>query len=1031
MRRINFSSFSLISPRAAMLLTLALALTLGIAPRADAQPAFTSADFLNTNATTDSLSDFPPEIATDGGGNWVAVWHSWENLDGLAGTDYDIFVATSGDNGATWSAPRVLNSSANIDTGSDTFPAISVNSNGRWIVAWQSTESTKIVAGAGTDTDIFASISLDSGATWSPAALLNTNGIGDVGGDVGPEIANEGLGDWVVVWHSNENLGGSGTDTDIFFATSADDGATWSAPGLLSDTATAGTGLDQYPKIAYGGGTYVVAWHSAENVLGAGFDTDIFVATSADGGQTWGNTALLNTNGGSDSQTDAWVQLASDPSGTWVAVWNSREDLDLVAGTDYDIFVAMSEDAGANWTGPELLNSNAIGDSYTDSNPRIVSNQQGGWVATWYRQGGPSGTDGDIWGALSGHQGLNWTAATLFNDYGQTDSGQDIPPAIASDGNGHWVAAWQSYENLNLTAGTDGDIFVATSNDIDGDSVLDFADAFAMDPFEDTDTDGDGVGNNADLDDDGDGLLDEAEINVYSTDPLNSDSDSDGLSDGDEVNLYGTNPLSADSDGDGLSDSLDAAPTDGGDCRPINPQIKIVWGHPTPFGVVHQNDPGLGHLYFLDNDPSLGLPGLGSAAAAATVASGLNSFFQFQKLGLPSTPNGPEISILGATDPLPTLGSPGSPSLIYLVSRPVIESIDPNFGPLEGFVRTGVNRFNRNCRGGQAAVIVDRIPTSDQDDYATFWERLVENVAHEAGHLYGLRHVLADGTAACVGEVPGSTPAVMDYYEDGGSFLLFVAADTGTPRPITEPPDCNGQETGDDHNPRYHYLRYVTNYPESTLAGFPDSMTPGSWDLESVPLVSWRVQFGFVCISCNDPNQVFYDVRIIEVLPGDVEVVRHTYAALTLAELNQLVILLPESSGVRLTASTVDPATAPFPPPADVIIDPPVYPPPTAPPPGGQVITATLITVEEPSPGIYESSSVTTTPQYEIRSDGTYDLTDPAAPSGTQISASTYVPPLMVIDAPAAVPEPGFGAGLAAGLAGLLALARRRATPRV
>jgi hypothetical protein len=37
----------------------------------------------------------------------------------------------------------------------------------------------------------------------------------------------------------------------------------------------------------------------------------------------------------------------------------------------------------------------------------------------------------------------------------------------------------------------------------------------------------------------------------------------------------------------------------------------------------------------------------------------------------------------------------------------------------------------------------------------------------------------------------------------------------------------------------------------------------------------------------------------------------------------------------------------------------------------------------------------------------------------------------MVIDAPAAVPEPGFGAGLAAGLAGLLALARRRATPRV
>ena len=77
MRRINFSSFSPTFQGSTMLLTLALALTLGIAPRADAQPAFTSADFLNTNATSDSLSDFPPEIATDGGGNWVAVWHSW------------------------------------------------------------------------------------------------------------------------------------------------------------------------------------------------------------------------------------------------------------------------------------------------------------------------------------------------------------------------------------------------------------------------------------------------------------------------------------------------------------------------------------------------------------------------------------------------------------------------------------------------------------------------------------------------------------------------------------------------------------------------------------------------------------------------------------------------------------------------------------------------------------------------------------------------------------------------------------------
>jgi hypothetical protein len=44
--------------------------------------------------------------------------------------------------------------------------------------------------------------------------------------------------------------------------------------------------------------------------------------------------------------------------------------------------------------------------------------------------------------------------------------------------------------------------------DTDNDGTLDGADAFPLDPFESVDTDGDGIGNNADDDDDNDGLLD-------------------------------------------------------------------------------------------------------------------------------------------------------------------------------------------------------------------------------------------------------------------------------------------------------------------------------------------------------------------------------------------------------------------------------------------------------------------------------------------------------------------------------------------
>ena len=48
--------------------------------------------------------------------------------------------------------------------------------------------------------------------------------------------------------------------------------------------------------------------------------------------------------------------------------------------------------------------------------------------------------------------------------------------------------------------------------DTDGDGSPDGEDDFPLDSSEDTDTDGDGIGDNTDTDDDGDGILDSDEI---------------------------------------------------------------------------------------------------------------------------------------------------------------------------------------------------------------------------------------------------------------------------------------------------------------------------------------------------------------------------------------------------------------------------------------------------------------------------------------------------------------------------------------
>lgn len=63
---------------------------------------------LNTNSFTDSRNDFSCEIATDGQGVWLAVWHGAEPL-GDTGGDTDLIYARSTDNGDSWTVSAKFN----------------------------------------------------------------------------------------------------------------------------------------------------------------------------------------------------------------------------------------------------------------------------------------------------------------------------------------------------------------------------------------------------------------------------------------------------------------------------------------------------------------------------------------------------------------------------------------------------------------------------------------------------------------------------------------------------------------------------------------------------------------------------------------------------------------------------------------------------------------------------------------------------------------------------------------------------------
>ena len=145
----------------------------------------------------------------------------------------------------------------------------------------------------------------------------------------------------------------------------------------------------------------------------------------------------------------------------------------------------------------------------------------------------------------------------------------------------------------------------AFSGDIDGDGVSDSQDAFPLDDSEAFDTDGDGLGNNADTDDDGDGVVDADDAF-----PL----------DATEV---------ADSDGDGIGDNAD----------PDTPTFDTNVGHPV-FASPHAKPIVINGSYvYVTNTPSdtVDVVAIASERVVARIDVGIDP------VGLAVRPDGNEV----------------------------------------------------------------------------------------------------------------------------------------------------------------------------------------------------------------------------------------------------------------------------------------------------------------------------------------------------------------------------------------------------
>ncbi|MBI2425200.1 MAG: exo-alpha-sialidase [Candidatus Hydrogenedentes bacterium] len=387
-----------------------------------------------------------PRLAANGENTWLATWESTSRLEDPPYRDYGIQYARSTDGGLTWSVPAALKTNALINAGYDDLHSLSSDEDGVWLAAWSSDDSLSDTVGR--DADILSSRSLDDGITWSPPAALNTNAAIDYGVDYSASVLPGRAGRWIATWTSTDTLGGTlRPGTRIFSSHSGDHGATWSAPEVFSAPPQRTAGYDGAPILETDRQRlWVLAWSSDNALDGSiGFDYDILYSRSLDGGETWSAPAPLNSNAATDESSDYAPSLATDASGTWMAVWSSYDSLNGTLGLDADILYARSLDGGLTWGAPSALNTNAGSDEVYDGAPLLATDNKGLWVAVWTSRiydGSTLGSDSDLLFSRSLDDGHTWSAPSPLNGNFGSDIEEDYPTSLSTDNAGLWIILW-------------------------------------------------------------------------------------------------------------------------------------------------------------------------------------------------------------------------------------------------------------------------------------------------------------------------------------------------------------------------------------------------------------------------------------------------------------------------------------------------------------------------------------------------------------------------------------------------------------
>ncbi|MEZ6013838.1 MAG: sialidase family protein [Planctomycetota bacterium] len=327
--------------------------------------------------------------------------------------------------------------------------------------------------------------------TVSPAVRVNVGGFNRNGANQidGATVVSAGNGVFHAAWA--DQFGTTSSTQDIYFASSSDNGLTWSTPVRVDlGDAPNQTDSDQVHMVVTASGVIVVAWEEKRDGVanGASATEDLFYNRSTDGGLTWMATSLPLNSGTAGAHVTSDIDLAflAVDGESIHATW--EEDSVAGLGGAEEVWYTRSADAGETWTTPVIMNETpGVRDM---DEPRVTA--QGGLVLVyWVDDFGSASTSDDLYLARSTDGGVTFSTPvaiesdlsgnvdepraaidgdlviiTYTENFTTDTAGEGVVATVSTDGGATWlpevVLSPQMYQVANADADTP---FVAVNGD--------------------------------------------------------------------------------------------------------------------------------------------------------------------------------------------------------------------------------------------------------------------------------------------------------------------------------------------------------------------------------------------------------------------------------------------------------------------------------------------------------------------------------------------------------------------------------------